>query len=239
MPGWVTRGTPPILAQRTPEGKSPIPRAAGYPDRAGRAAAHRVRESAVARAWRAVTTETVTRSTALRLVRRGGFVALGGLVVWVVVGLPFFVFPTVDVVQKHADVVLVLGPPVQERVEVAERLLAEGRVDTALVSVPGSEYQWNVQALCARSDVICFTPDPSTTRGEARALRTYSAEHGWTSAVVTTMPAHIARARSIVARCFSGRLSMVEDAEGPFNGIAYQYAYQTAATVKSWFLPGC
>jgi uncharacterized SAM-binding protein YcdF (DUF218 family) len=186
-----------------------------------------------------VTTELVTRSTVLRRVRRGGFAALGGLLVWVLLGLPFFVFPTVDAVPKHADVILVLGPPVPDRVDVAERLLAEHRVSTALVSVPGEQAQWHVEALCARSDVICFKPDPSTTRGEARALRKYTAERGWTSAVVTTMPAHIARARSIVGRCFSGRVSMVADAEGPFGGIAYQYAYQTAATVKSWFLPGC
>lgn len=186
-----------------------------------------------------MTTEVRTRSTALRRVRRGGFVALGGLVVWVLVGLPFFVFPSVDPVPEHADVVLVLGPPVQQRVDVAERLLAEGRADTALVSVPGQQRQWDVQTLCARSDVICFTPDPSTTRGEARALRAYAAKEGWTSAVVTTMPAHIARARSIVGRCFSGTTSMVADTEGPYNGIAYQYLYQTAATVKSWFLLGC
>jgi uncharacterized SAM-binding protein YcdF (DUF218 family) len=176
---------------------------------------------------------------ARRIVRRTGLAALGGLVVWALVGLPFFVFPATDPVPAHADVVLVLGPPVQERVAVAERLLAEHRVGTALVSVPGPETQWGVTALCARSDVICFRPDPSTTRGEARELRAQAAAHGWRSAVVTSMPAHLARARSIVGRCFSGSLSMVPDAEGPFRGWPYQYAYQTAATVKSWFLPGC
>jgi uncharacterized SAM-binding protein YcdF (DUF218 family) len=186
-----------------------------------------------------VTTEAKVRSTVLGRVRRAGLVALGGLVVWVVAGLPFFVFPAVDPVPEHADVVLVLGPPIRERVSVAERLLAEKRVDAALVSVPGSERQWQVQGLCARPDVTCFRPDPSTTRGEARALRAYAAKEGWTSAVVTTMTAHIARARSIVGRCFTGRTSMVADSEGPYNGIAYQYLYQTAATVKSWFLPGC
>ena len=174
-----------------------------------------------------------------RFVQRVGVVSLGGLAIWALVGLRFFVFPATDPVPDHADVVLVLGPPVRERVAVAERLLAEHRVDTALVSVPGQQSQWDVTALCARSDVICFRPDPSTTRGEARELRVQTEAHGWTSAVVTTMPAHIVRARSIVGRCFGGSLSMVPDAEGPFGGWPYQYAYQTAATVKSWFLPGC
>ena len=174
-----------------------------------------------------------------RDVRRAGFAALGGLVVWALVGLPFFVFPATDPVPAHADVVLVLGPPIHERVDVAERLLAERRVDTALVSVPYDRVPPETAALCARPQVICFDPDPRTTRGEARALRRFAAEHHWTSAVVTTMPAHVTRARAIVGRCFSGRLSMVADAEGPFDGWPYQYAYQTAATVKSWFLPGC
>lgn len=176
---------------------------------------------------------------ATRAVRRAGVASLGGLIVWALVGLPFFVFPATDRAPAHADVVLVLGPPVRERVDVAERLLAEHRVGAALVSVPGSQAQWDVTALCARPQVTCFDPDPRTTRGEARALRRFAGEHHWRSAVVTTMTAHIARARTIVGRCFRGSLSMVPDAEGPFEGWPYQYAYQTAATVKSWFLPGC
>lgn len=170
---------------------------------------------------------------------RLGLVALGGLVVWALVGLPFFVFPATDPVPTHADVVLVLGPPLPARVAVAERLLAEGRVGTALVSVPYDRIPAAISALCARPKVICADPSPRTTRGEARMLRRYAAQDGWTSAVVTTMTAHIARARSIVSRCFSGKLSMVADAEGPYGGWPYQYAYQTAATVKSWLLPGC
>jgi hypothetical protein len=185
--------------------------------------------------WRAVTIEQRTR----RPVRRIGLVALGGLLVWALAGLPFFVFPAVDPVPTHADVVLVLGPPLPARVAVADRLLREGRVGTALVSVPYDRVPPQDAALCARPHVICFDPVPRTTRGEAQALRRYADERGWTSAVVTSMPAHLARARSIVARCFSGTVSMVADAEPPYNGIAYQYAYQTAATVKSWFLPGC
>jgi hypothetical protein len=175
----------------------------------------------------------------MRRVRRAGFIALGGLVVWALAGLPFFVFPAVDPVPRHADVVLVLGPPVPERVAVAERLLDDGTVDAALVSVPYDSIPPGIAGLCARPSVICADPDPRTTRGEARMLRRYAQEQSWTSAVVTTTPVHIARARSIVRRCFGGRLSMVADAEPPYNGIVYQYAYQTAATVKSWFLPGC
>jgi hypothetical protein len=174
-----------------------------------------------------------------RTVRRLGFVALGGLVVWVLAGLPFFVFPAVDRVPKHTDVVLVLGPPLAERVAVAERLLDEGKVGAALVSVPYDQVPDSLTAFCARTAVICADPSPRSTRGEARMLQRYAVKQGWDSAVVTTMPAHIARARTIIGRCFTGRVTMVSDAEAPYGGWAYQYAYQTAATVKSWILPSC
>lgn len=186
-----------------------------------------------------MTSETETRAPTRRQIRLGGTIALAGLTVWILVGLPFIVFPRIDAVPAHADAVLVLGPPVPERVAVAERLLAAHRVDTALVSVPGEASEWDVQGLCARSDVICFKPDPSTTRGEAEVLRRYAAARHWSSVVVTTTTSHITRARSIVGRCFTGEVSMVADSEAPFRGWAYQYAYQTAATVKAWILQGC
>ena len=53
------------------------------------------------------------------------------------------------------------------------------------------------------------------------------------------MPAPVLRSRAIVGRCFGGTVSMVLDAEGPFGGWPYQSGCQTAAIVKSWFLPGC
>lgn len=181
----------------------------------------------------------VRRSPRVRRIRRLGAVALAGLVVWGLLGLPFFVDPKVDPVPAHADVALVLGPPISERVGVAERLLAAGRVDTALVSVPYDRVPPATAALCARPHVICFDPSPRTTRGEARALRRYAEREGWSSVVVVSMTAHLSRARSIVGRCFAGRIAMRPSGEPPFQGWPYQYAYQTAATVKSWLLPGC
>lgn len=172
-------------------------------------------------------------------VRRAGAVALVGLLGWGLLGLPFFVYPSVDPVPRHADVVLVLGPPLAARVRIADDLLVRGIVDHALISVPYPRTPPELLAECARSEVTCFDPDPRTTRGEARELGREAAAHGWTSAVVVAMPAHVSRARTIVARCFPGAVAMRPSAEGPFRGWAYQYAYQTAATVKAWILQGC
>jgi hypothetical protein len=173
------------------------------------------------------------------MVRRIGFAALAGLLVWFLLGLHFFVFPRVDAVPHHADVVFALGPPLKERVAVVERLLDQGRVDAALVSVPYYAGPPSSLPICHRAHVICADPSPSTTRGEGAMLHEYAKREGWSSAVVVTMTAHISRARSIIDRCFHGKVSMVESGEAPAHSWFYQYLYQTGATVKSWLLPSC
>ena len=70
-------------------------------------------------------------------------------------------------------------------------------------------------------------------------LRREAAKHGWHSAIVITMTAHLTRARTIVSRCFAGTLVMRPSGEAPYAGWPYQYAYQTAATVKAWIHPEC
>jgi hypothetical protein len=53
---------------------------------------------------------------------------------------------------------------------------------------------------------------------------------------VTTQAAHLERARLIVGRCFGGSIAMLNSGEPPEGGWAWEYAYQTAATVKAWFV---
>lgn len=180
-----------------------------------------------------------TRWSPLRTVRRIGFALLGGLLVWFLLGLYFFVFPRVDPVPAHADVAFALGPPIQQRLDTVRRLLDERRVDDVLVSVPYYAGPPSSLPICHQAHVYCAAPTPNTTRGEGRMLRQYAAEHNWRSAVVVTMTAHISRARSLVDRCFTGKVSMVESGESASYGWYYQYLYQTGATVKSWLLPGC
>ncbi|HEV7623375.1 MAG TPA: ElyC/SanA/YdcF family protein [Amnibacterium sp.] len=178
----------------------------------------------------------------IRRIRRIGLVALASGVVYVLVGLPVFVFPATGPVPAHVDVAFVLGPATQARLGVAERLRRTGVATDVLVSTPGSDPTNGVPALAACNatpHLLCAAPRPTTTRGEARLLAREAAAHHWTSAVVITMPAHISRARLLMGRCFSGTLSMASSGEGPTYGWAYQYLYQTAGTVKALLLPGC
>ena len=60
-----------------------------------------------------------------------------------------------------------------------------------------------------RFEVLCPTPDPVTTRGEARAIGKVAAERGWDSVIAVTSSYHIARAELVLGRCFPGRIQAV------------------------------
>src|SRR4029453_7455561 len=74
-------------------------------------------------------------------------------------------------------------------------------------------------AACAREptdfEVICFTADPFTTRGEAQVGARLAAARGWTKLLVVTSDYHVRRARLLFSRCFDGSLVVVG---APSNG---------------------
>ena len=121
--------------------------------------------------------------------RVAGLASLAGLLVYVLLGLHFFVFPGPDPLPARADVAVVLGGPTPERLRAAGRLLDDGRVDAVLISTPGPEYEQ--LPLCSEPEVICRAPLPATTQGEARMLRAEASTHHWRSVIITTQAAHL------------------------------------------------
>jgi uncharacterized SAM-binding protein YcdF (DUF218 family) len=170
------------------------------------------------------------------------------VLLWVTAGLFLFVAPTMDA-PKHADVLLVLAPA-GDRMRHAERLMDHGYAGTLAISVPLGYAGNPDSALCNEKRtyrIVCFSPDPVTTQGEARALKRLSREYGWQTANVLTMQSHVARARVILERCYKGDLSMVGywqdlpllSLKNPRRSWAYRYAYETAAFVKVALNTGC
>lgn len=154
-------------------------------------------------------------------------------------GLPLYVFPATED-PTHADVVFVLGTPTRAKVQIAQELVSAGRADRILISVPrwGKWAAHNMTVCTAQLSypVDCETPDPFTTQGEARMLRTYADDHSVNSAVIVTSVAHITRARILMQRCFDGTLYFRDD--GVTRDLDYwieQYAYQTGAFLKAAF----
>lgn len=184
--------------------------------------------------------------------RRWLLSAVAATLVVALAGVPFYVLPASDE-PAPVDVVYVIGPPTDERVDVALGMVRDGQAGAVMVSLDETEAdEYPAAASLCHGDedaweglptdlwVLCSKPDPFTTRGEARALETEMMLEGWDSAAVVTFRPHVLRARMIMERCDTGDVLMVDSGEplDPWYWV-YQYAYQSAAFVKAGVLRGC
>lgn len=164
-------------------------------------------------------------------------------VAWLVACFVVIVFPTVNH-PRHADAVVVLGPPtVNGRLEAGLALIRQHLASDLVVSVGGDDHMLS-SPLCAQPQhgftVTCFEPHPGTTRGEAEHVRDLARQHGWASVVVVTSTYHVSRARLIFHRCLNGSLAVVAARRDiTLRSWAYQFLYQTGAYVKAFLHRSC
>lgn len=97
--------------------------------------------------------------------------------------------------------------------------ISDSTSDTCLPPLPGVT-------------IMCFHPDPGTTRGEARYIGRMAAAYGWSSVILVTTPDQAWRARLRVSRCFSGSV-YVQTTSLPPSLWLRQIPYQWAASVKA------
>jgi len=156
----------------------------------------------------------------------------------VLIGLPLYVLPPADSIEK-SDAVCVLGPPMDARLELAERLRDEGLADRIVISVQASHGQTAKDiALCREDGVTCEVADPSTTRGEELLMAEQGSGAEAPSVIIVTTAPHVARTRYIFGKCYPGRFSVVA-AERPMTLEAWtsQYVYQSVAFIKALIEP--
>jgi hypothetical protein len=157
------------------------------------------------------------------------------------VGWPVYVRPQIDQL-RHADAILILGGYGSGRYSVGMDLGRRGWAPIVVVSNP--DHQPSLSKSCAKAyphlTVECITPDPPTTKGEGRELRSLAAKYGWRTVIVVTFRPHISRARFELEQCFDGDLVMVPSpAHLSVVRWAYEYVYQTAGYVRAALQPGC
>jgi uncharacterized SAM-binding protein YcdF (DUF218 family) len=131
----------------------------------------------------------------------------------------------------RADAVVVLDGGSGERLDRARELMARGIARTLAVSTGRDLDVDEAGDLCNKRqefEVVCFSPRPDSTRGEARALATLARRNGWNEVVLVTSTYHVTRARILVERCFAGRLDVV--AASPPR----QPLHWAAAVVHEW-----
>jgi uncharacterized SAM-binding protein YcdF (DUF218 family) len=126
------------------------------------------------------------------------------VVAWAAVVARFVLWPVQDA-PRRADAVVVLSGD-HLRLGKALELMAR-RVAPTLVISDGLAPGWRqANRLCrggarGRFRVVCFRPDPYSTRGEARAVARMASARGWRSVVVVTSTYHVTRARLLFDRC--------------------------------------
>jgi uncharacterized SAM-binding protein YcdF (DUF218 family) len=148
----------------------------------------------------------------------------------VVVAVPVWLFllPAGD--DAHAaDAVVVLGGP-GPRIERAEQLVLDGFVDVVVLATDTPE---NCEP-DVPTEQICFTPDPNTTRGEARAVARLAHERNWRDVLVVVQNEQAFRAEVRLRRCLPDRVEITPIAvRGSAAQSLYRMLYETVATPKA------
>jgi uncharacterized SAM-binding protein YcdF (DUF218 family) len=124
---------------------------------------------------------------------------------------PLFVFPPTDE-PGPADAVVVFAGADGERQETGIRLVRDGAAPVLVISdggLPGSRNARVCRERPAGLRLVCLTPSPATTRGEARAFAELAEREGWSSLTLVTSTSHLRRASLLLDRCYRGRLRRV------------------------------
>lgn len=157
------------------------------------------------------------------------------VVAWLIACYFFFIRPSVDRPQ-HADAVIVLAGA-SDRLPVARKLINNGVAPILVLSnsIGSGNEPANEQCQAASGpNVICFTPTPPDTRGEAAAIAKLVAQHGWKSIVVVTSTYHITRARILVKQATSIKVSMVASKpKGSFAQWAWWLVHESGGLIDA------
>ena len=152
--------------------------------------------------------------------RGAGLFVLGLALGWAIAAAALFVWPP-GRPAGHADAAVVLsggrGPRLARGIELVRRGVAP-----VLVVSDGWSPTWpEANRLCAGRRapvrVVCFHPEPYSTRGEAEAFARLAARREWRSVVVVSSRYHLVRARMLFERCYDGTVE-TEPAKGTTVG---------------------
>lgn len=160
---------------------------------------------------------------------------------WLVLAYQLFYRPSVSPV-GGADAVVVLAGAGTERLAVGQELVASGRADELVLSSTGLPGNAEADELCAeeRPGIICFRPEPLTTRGEARAIADLARERGWERITVVTSAYHVTRASINISQCSKATVAMaVSRPDLGVVGWLARFVEETVALAGSFVRPAC
>lgn len=148
---------------------------------------------------------------------------------------------------QKAEAVVMLGGASKERLLEAMLLRAELDAPFLVLSNTGTPGNASADDYCDTHsnkaiypDVICFTPDPMNTRGEADAIGLLATEHGWKSLAVVTSKYHIARSERLMNQCTPSKIQMVAtDPDLSLKQWLRRFVIETGGLLTVFFNPEC
>lgn len=149
------------------------------------------------------------------------------LFIWPVTGMP-----------RHVNAIVVPAGP-GDRLKLAVRLAHQRRARYLVISRGFHNYGSPCPATIPAIILICFEPDPASTKGEAEFAARLARQHHWHSIALVTSVVQDSRARWRMEHCFRGAVYVVTVGL-PLRAWPYELAYEWAATIKMIALqPGC
>lgn len=148
--------------------------------------------------------------------------------------------PTIDGPGQADAVVMLAGGG--RRLERVVDLVNVGVTDTVVLASAWTPPVWSARPCNSGPSpfpdgtrILCFQPDPSTTRGEARFVADLADREGWDRVVVVASTDQVTRARMLFERCWDGQLAFVDvDHSQPFPvRVVYEWAAMAKAVVNS------
>lgn len=141
-------------------------------------------------------------------------------VVWFVGVWYLLLHPKLDHPAK-ADVVMVLSGDSKHRLPAALHLMSE-RVAPTLIISDGMNGIPEARQLCRDGGppawhVLCFRPNPYSTRGEAEEFSRLAAQHNWRSVAIVSSPTHLTRLRILFKRCYKGKIYAVKSKQSKLS----------------------
>lgn len=158
-----------------------------------------------------MTTMTIEESAARRSRLRPA-IALGAFAALLLVTGELFWWPSTDT-PEDVDAIIMLGGG-GDRLGRALELIEDDVAPTLVVSSPlrpALPYQ-PLGRFCEDPhdfEVICFDPQPETTRGESQFIAMLARSRGWDDVAVVVSTDQVTRARLLFDRCWSGNVQMV------------------------------
>jgi uncharacterized SAM-binding protein YcdF (DUF218 family) len=153
------------------------------------------------------------------------------VLVFVALTLRLFVYPDLNA-PEHADAIVVLGTSEANAYSEGVALAHQGFAPAIALSIPSYDC---VHSLAAAPTVrvLCFSPDPQTTQGEARSIAHMASEYHWRRIIVVMSTTQATRARLRIGRCYAGQVLEVAATPSGFWSWVDNIVYEWGALAKA------